>query len=458
MKLRNKLAIYYSICFMLVLSLTLLVIYLVSEKNRKEEFYKRIKDKTQTTLHLFLDVKQINHDLLRIVDKNTINSLENDKIFLFDNTGKLIYSNTDENKINYNTNILERLKRGESEIQFSQNNNEILGIKVFDNNRTYFAIAEAYDNFGKNKIHFLGLLLILSFFIALIILIAFSFYLSGFITQPISTLTKELENISLENSSVRVPLPQSKDEVYYLSTRFNETLDRVEQAFRFQKHFINHVSHELKTPLAVMMMNAERSLKEQDAESVKSNWDFQKNSIMDLSQIIDTLMDISKSESQQDFLYNQNIRVDELLFETIEGLRLLNESLQVDFKISESINDEKDLTVSGNERMLKLAILNLLKNAINYSESGKPSVFISKKDHSFIQIQIINNGSLIGDDEKQMLFRHYFRGTNSRNTKGFGLGLVLTKRIIHLLKGDLHYSVTDEGLNCFSITLPKFQR
>lgn len=450
--LRNKLAFGFITAFTLLLGISFYTIYALSAEYRKEEFYRRLRDKTVTTYRLMVEVEQINYNMLRLFDRNTINSLYEEKIILFDSSFRVMYKSNDDKHVTYSPGILKQL-RNTAELHFSDKRHETVGLKFRHNGKVYYGIAKAYDRFGKSKLEFLKWILISTFVVATVLMVLLSFFLSKLITQPVTLLTAEIERISPNNLSKRVEAKDTRDEVGFLAYKFNELLDRVERAFKFQYHFINHLSHELKTPLAVMMTNTERALTEGDTASLRKSLQFQQHALMELSHIINTMLDISMSETRMADVQKDAIRVDELLFECMDEITLLDSSVQFDFIMDESLDNSDRLTVNGNTRMLKMALLNLLKNAVNYSENKKPFIKILSAPGA-IEIKFINNGPVLVAEEQERLFRHLFRGSNSKQVKGFGLGLVLVHRIVTLHNGTVSYSVTSDEQNCFSVRLP----
>jgi two-component system, OmpR family, sensor histidine kinase ArlS len=453
MKLRNRLSLYYSVIFSVLLGITLLSIYLLSARYRQEEFYQRLKDRTITTFKLLVEVEQIDHDLLQVFDKNTINSLYEEKIILFDSTGRIIYSSIDDVKIGYSTAIIDELKSDKTdEIERKEDGYEILGLNFTEKGQSYYGIAKAYDRYGKSKLNFLGWALVAVFFASLLLVVVISFYVSKVITVPVTKLSKEIEAISTQNLSNRVVEPKTNDEINFLAEKFNDLLERVEQAFRFQTHFTHHLSHELKTPLTVLVSNIERVQKEESIERWKESLNFQKEGLMEISNIIDALLDISKAETGNMSITEETIRLDELFFECAESINTQHDNAKFNLTINPNITDSSYLEVKGSARMLKIALTNLLKNAVLYSKNKTVEVFISKNGNTIIT-EIINDGNLIQPAEIPFLFTHFFRGSNTAHIKGFGLGLVLVSKIVALHGGAITYS-SQNGANAFTLSLP----
>jgi len=450
--LKSKLAWGYTVVFTLLFAMGFCTIYFISEDNRQEEFYQRLKDRTHTTYKILVHVDQINYDLLRIFDRNTINSLYDERIMLFDSTGKVIYNSIDDIVIAYPQKMLTELMHGKEEIRMTDGKHELLALQFKSNNTVFYGIAKAYDRFGKSKMSFLKNSLIIVFIITTCILVFASFGLSNVITAPITNLARDIDSVSPVDLSVRVEDPGSNDEIGVLARKFNELLARMENSFKFQYHFIHHVSHELKTPLSVMMANAESALAEGSPETMQKSLSFQKDKLMQVSHIINAMLDISKTENQVMNAQPANLRVDELLFECVDEISYLYPGIGIHFIVDDLINNSDELTIKGNGRMLKMAFINLLSNAVNYAVSGLPIIEVVSKDRK-VFINIYNDGEVISEADRKQLFTHLFRGDNSKGKEGFGLGLVLVQRIIKLHSGEISYSVVRDK-NCFSIELP----
>lgn len=452
LKLRNKLALIYTVVFTTLLGISYIFIYVYSEENREDIFHERLTERIVTGFKMILQFNRIDRDLLKVFDVNAIGNLKDKKVFLFDSSGGLIYKNVDSSNPRQYEYIVKRLNKGEKMFNVFEDEYELLGIRFIDSNKTYYGVVKAYDRFGKTKVHFLAMSLITIFFIVTIIIIILSILLSKVIAKPITELAEDVEKISPDDLSVRIVHRFADDEIGFLANKFNVLLEKVENAFKFQVHYISHLSHELKTPLAIMMANAERSLAENNTELLRMSMQFQKDSIMELSNVITALLDISKMETKLAIVNFESLRIDEIVFECMDEIIFLNEHVSFDFNITNT-QDESDLMVIGNRRMIKMALMNLIKNAVNFSENKKPSIEISATRNS-VEIKISNDGAIIKENERTKLFMHSFRGENSTLVKGFGLGLVLSQRIVSMHKGSLTYSIEELGLNQFVLSLP----
>jgi signal transduction histidine kinase len=452
MKLKNKIIIFFSLTFTLVLGIALLAVYFSMAEYREEEFAQRLKEKTNTTYRLLVDFREIDHDLLQVLDETTVNSLYDEKILLFDAEGKLIYTSVDDTAILFPMQILRRLQQGEEEIFYFEDGYDVLAHTIHDKGKTFYAISKANDRYGKEKLQALGFILLGVCLAAIVMAAGIAIYLSRQISEPIVKLTQDVNNRDIDHLG-RVAEPDTRDEIASLAKGFNNMLARVEQAYTYQKNLIHHISHELKTPIAVLISNLERLEAEAETGQWKARLEFQKNGLMQMASVISTLLDISKYESSPNYEFTEKVRIDELFFESVESLSQLHPGARFELSIDEAVQDAGELVCLGNARMLDIAFTNVLKNAVEYSDNQRVVMKIEMQDN-FIAVKIYNNGPTISEKERSALFAYFFRGDNSRMKSGIGLGLVMVSKIIQLHRGTISYSITPEGLNCFTLVIP----
>jgi len=452
MNIRQKILVYFSILSISLVGISFFVIYTLFSQYRTEEFQQRIKDNTFTTLKYLAEVKQIDHELLQTMDKFTINNLYKEKLLIYDDNKKLIYASLDDTKIQYPENLLKKLGHSSPFIEFEDNRYDVVGVFFEFNNEKYYGIAKAYDEYGLSKLTYLRYVLIVIFgLIAAVILIS-TFLLSRQISQPLNRMASEIIHLNLDSKSNYISVPSSKDEIEFLANRFNQLMQRLNDSFSFQKHAIHHISHELKTPIAKLVSNFEKMEREDNLIVLKQSLKNQKEDTKNLGDIINTLLEISKVESGNTIDIKE-VRVDELVFDVVEEIKILNDTFEFEVDIDEKIENENNLTIPGNSKLIRLALVNLAANCIQYSDNEKAKIRISNNENQ-LTIEFVNSGPTIIDSEKQFIFQHFYRGENSKGKRGFGLGLVLTSKIIQLHHGQIEYLSPDHLTNVFKINLP----
>lgn len=451
MNIRQKILLYFSIIVPIVTGIAFIFIFILFSANREEEFQMRQKDKIAITLKMLTQIKQIDDELLDGLDQLTINDLYDEKLLIFDNNKTLLYSSIDDTPIPFFKEILSKLDANNKWIETKDGLYDIVGTYIEKNGATYYGISKAYDNYGYSKLRYLKYILTLTFFIISIIILLVSFYLSKKITQPLLAITKQINNYDFERDYNPIVAEQTKNEIAILAQHFNKLMQKMNMVFSFQKHAIHHISHELKTPVAILVSNFERIEKIRDIETIQALIKNQKEDTKNLGEIINALLEIAKAETGN-IAEQDQIRIDELLFDVADELS----NIYPDFRFSiEYIHteDESELTLSANARLLKAALMNLMLNCILYSNDKKAKVTIEHKDNT-VRIAFENKGSVITSSENQFLFQHFFRGENSKGKRGFGLGLVFAQKILTMHNGHISYYATGGNSNTFTISLP----
>jgi signal transduction histidine kinase len=436
--IRSKILLYFSTLSISIVGIAFLIIYSLFSNYRTEEFQQRIKDRTITTVKFLVEIEQIDHDLLQTMDEYTINNLFKEKVLIFDSHKKLVYASVDDTKIKYQQSILQKLSPENNLIETTEDKFDVVGVCFQFGHQNYYGIAKAFDEFGYGKLSYLKSVFITIFILFSSVILITSYLLSKQITQPINLMASELKKINLDSQNSLISVPNSKDEINMLATRFNELMKRLNDAFSFQKHAIHHISHELKTPIAILVSNFEKMEQETGIDNLQHLIKHQKEDTKNLSDIINALLEISKVETGN-ILETELVRIDELIFDTVDEIRILHEDFTFEVDLDESISNEENLAIKANKKLLRLAIMNLANNSIRYSDNKKAR-FLLYWSNDKLHVDVINSGPVISDNEKQFLFQHFFRGENSKEKRGFGLGLVLINKIILLHKSRISYS------------------
>jgi signal transduction histidine kinase len=291
-----------------------------------------------------------------------------------------------------------------------------------------------------------------SFLAISIFIITLSWYLSGRITKAIVRFVEFISAIDFNQPFQPMPVLQTNDEVEILTRRFNELMTKMNEVFSFQKHAVHHISHELKTPIAILVSNFDRIEQETDTEKLRELVLQQKEGTRNLSEIINALLEIAKVESGS-IQHLENIRIDELIFDIMEELQQIYPLFHFKIDYSDEHISDAILTISGNKRLLHAVFQNLMLNSIHYSDDAMAYIELHQSD-AFLEIRFRNSGMVISEREQAFLFQHFFRGNNSKGKRGFGLGLVLINKILKLHRASIEYMSRNKNENIFIIRFP----
>lgn len=452
MKIRKKIILYFSATTIALTGLVLFIIYTLFGAYRREEFQQRLNEKITFSLKFLGEVQHTSQSLLNNLDRITINDLYDEKMLLFDGSKKLIYASLDDTRIHNSDAILGKLGSDKTWIEIKEGKFDVVGVFVQMDGKSYYGIYKAYDTFGYTQKRFLAYILWGAFAFITVITLIVTFYLSREISSPINKMAREMNLIQLESGNALISVPDSKDEINYLATRFNELMHRLNNSFAFQRHAIHHISHELKTPIAILVSNFDKMEKEKDPAELRKLLAVQKEDTLSLGDTINALLEISKVETgNQPPL--EPYRIDEALFEVIDKVRPLDPGYVFQIDFAGIVENEQQLMVSCNPKLIKIAITNLLINCIRYSQAKEAFILIRMED-GHIGLEIKNTGPVILPGERKYLFNYFFRGQNSTGKGGFGLGLVMVHKIIQLHQGTIAYQAAGRHTNLFKISLP----
>ncbi len=453
MNIRNKILLSFSASTILLTGISFVIIFLLFSEYRKKEFQQQQKEKINVTIKLIDRFKKKSEELSYIMDEQDIHDFYDEKLLIYDNDKELVFSSLDDLAIEKRKEILNELSPNKIWIEAKEHAYDLVGIYVETDGKVYYAISKAYDAWGYDKLAFLRKILIITFVVIVISVLFTSLFFANHISKPINRLAFLLSQYNLNGAHNNRPIENqtTTKELQYLTKRFNELLAHTKEVFVFQKNTINHISHQLKTPVTVLVSELEKIQQKDDIDSIKEDLIVQTQQAKSLGDIITTLLEIAKVESGNNFQL-QSIRIDEIIFDLLEYFKSLYPDFNFHLTFLPELFTEQQMEIKGNELLLKQAIENLLHNCIMYSKDGRARIAINTSHPKQLKIIILNNGKIISDEEQKFLFHYFFRGQNSSGKSGNGLGLVLTKKIMELHLGQITYS-SNRNTNTFELTL-----
>jgi len=449
MTLKNRISLLVSLLFTILFGLASTVIFILYSNYRKEEFRDRLEIKALSNIKLLVNVKQVDNQLLKIIDQNSINKLYDEKTLVFDSNYKLIYSSIDDAKINWSIDDLKYLKKNKTFFK-QQGNYEVYGVFYDTNDKDFYALISATDDYGNRKLLFLRYTLVISYIFFTTICWLLTSFMVRKAMNPLNAFHQKIKNINENNLDTRIESKSSKDEIDLIAGEFNFMMDRIEISYQKQKEFTAHASHELRTPLSRMTSQIENAIA--DPETKPNTKSFLNTILADvnhLTELINSLLILSKIDNRNAD-YNEIQRIDEILFSSIEKINKTYPDFIILFEMEESEDLDTALEFKGNKNLLEIAITNVLKNAYIYSDNKQAQVKINT-ENGLLQLSISNSGSTLNDIEQKNLFQPFMRGENSKGITGFGLGLRIVNRILNLHNSYITYSIPSNNINLFCI-------
>ncbi|AFK02357.1 integral membrane sensor signal transduction histidine kinase [Emticicia oligotrophica DSM 17448] len=451
MTLKRRIAINIAVAFSILFGLAAFIIFYSFSSFRREEFRQRLEEKALTTAKLLVEVKEIDNQILKLVDQNTINKLYNEKTLVFDQNFKLLYSSIDDATISWNVEDLKHLKREKSFFR-SEGEKDVLGIYYDFEKADYYILLSAEDKYGINKLDFLLFTLVVTFLAGTILVWFSTYFFIERLLKPLDNFQKQITNISVNQLDIQLEETKHNDEINLLTKAFNIMLARIEKAFQNQREFTSNASHEIRTPLARITFKVQNLLQnpEHSPETITSLKSINDN-VHQLSDLVNSLLLLSKFNKEDAQKRFEKIRIDEVIFSANEQIKKSNPQFFLNFEIIDHESLELSMEVYGVRSLLEIVFINLLKNACLYSTTPQAQITIEQTALHQLQIKISNQGDTLSTTEQEKLFQPFMRGQNANKANGSGLGLRLSKRILDYHSASIEYSIEEPNTNIFTI-------
>ena len=263
------------------------------------------------------------------------------------------------------------------------------------------------------------------------------------ISKPIKKLTQTTLSFGEGDFSVRSD--QKQPPVDGLATSFNNMADQLEKKIATQEIMISAIPHELRTPLSRIRFALDMSRNVEETEKLKSYIEKVDQYVDDLHIAVEDVLEFERL-SKKDAHSKEQFNLHVLLLQAADVYQTEDILINVDC--------DPALVVVGNQGLIRRSIHNLIKNAVTFTRSHV-SVKVSDMGEN-INIQVIDDGSGVPEEELKFLSTLFYRSDKSRTrgTGGIGLGLAFVDRIMQLHDGSLRFSNAAPNGLCVEIEWP----
>ncbi|MVN90800.1 sensor histidine kinase [Mucilaginibacter aquatilis] len=453
MKIRTRLSLYFTLISSGTLLLVLLALYFAVFGFLKTDFNKRLSDRVNVAAQLYLKADEIGADSLVQVQQKYLEKLPNEVIRVYNDGNKAAFVSS--NGIYWRNSTIEEVRR-KGEIEYEEENRQVIGRYFHDNQGNFVILASAVDrNFNPRVTMLARITLILFLGFSAILFFAGQWFASKSLA-PIQRIIGEIRHIRSSNLHLRIAGVKNNDEIAELISNFNNLLERLENAFELQRSFVSNASHELRTPLTSIMGEADVAL-----EKARSPQEYNRvlqsisNDAMHLQATITSLMELA----QVDFNYTQTVlqpvRMDELMWELNEYWIEKKGTDKLILQFKEFPEDENALVIMANKSLLAIALNNIIDNAFKYSKDAAVNVTFDARQDT-IQIEITDKGTGIKAEDIDQIFKSFYRAEGTRNhVQGSGIGLYIAGKIIQLCNGTIKVVSDGSSGSSFILTFIK---
>lgn len=454
MNIRFKITLLFTLLVMGILSLISYSVYYITEQNREEIFKQRLKSGATGRANLFAILGDNKLDILQKMDNSSTAVIAKRALIIYDNdqTPAYLYNEKALAGFNITSQLIADVKTNKSRF-YKMGDMDISAIYLPYNNKQIVVFYTGLDEDGKGRIAELKRILLSSLLAGVIITIIVGYIFSTQLVRPINRIIKEVNEVTFNNLSDRIYAGKGQDELSRLANTFNNLLNRLQESITIQKRFISNASHELSTPLTSISSQLQVTLhKDRTIEEYHHVLYSIQEDVEQMRQLTKSLLDIAKTGYEGGIELSE-VRVDEIMLKTVADVKKINNAYDVELEFGEFPEDDKSCLTYGNPDLLYSAIKNITENACKYSNDKHAylSLIFSNKE---IIVEVRNTGEVIAPEEIESIFHPFYRGSTAAETKGFGLGLALSQRIIALHKGRVQVQSTKTNGTVFTITFP----
>lgn len=279
-------------------------------------------------------------------------------------------------------------------------------------------------------------------------------FLAGRALGPIDSITQAARRISAEDLSQRLNLSLPDDEIGRLAQTFDEMIARLEEGFRRQRQFTADASHELRTPLTAIKGQVEVALgNERDAQTYREVLQVVNEETDRLIRLTGSLLTLARADAGGLPLSRERLELGELAAAVMEQVSPVAEAKGV------RLEDGGDpgLEVVADEDLLIQLLLNLLDNAVKYTEASGSIVVRWRAVNGVVEISVRDTGAGIAPEHLPHVFDRFYRAdpARSRAEGGVGLGLSICRWIADAHGGTIQVESAPGRGSTFTVRLPQ---
>jgi heavy metal sensor kinase len=308
------------------------------------------------------------------------------------------------------------------------------------------------------SVRHLRTLLLATFSLSVLAAAIASWILAGRALAPIGRIAEQAERFTAANLGERIAPDPGEDEISRLVAVINAMLDRLETAFRAQERFIADASHELKTPLSVLM--AEAQILEQQARRPEEYGQFvssTQDQLRQLTRLIDSLLTLARADAGFPLSRTEPVSLNDVVTEATQRCEAMAQHRMVRLvpRLVPPTGEGVEPIVEGDRHLLRTVVENLVRNAVRYSPIEQAVEIEVGLTPQSATVTVRDDGPGIPPEDLERVFNRFFqipRGDVS--TQGAGLGLAIARGVVQLHRGTISAQNRLEGGCAFTIELP----
>ncbi len=280
--------------------------------------------------------------------------------------------------------------------------------------------------------------------------LAGGWWLASRAIRPIEDISTAAVKISAGDLSHRINVSETESELGRLAGVLNSTFSRLDAAFKQQQQFTSDAAHELRTPVSVMLTQAQTALhRERSSAEYRETLESCQRAAQRMRRLIESLLELARLDAGQQTMKRLPMNLGQTVRDCVAHIQPLADEQHV--KIS---CDVPPLACMGDSDRLSQVVTNLLTNAITYNkENGEVRIGGAAMNGS-VTLTITDTGVGISTEDLSHLFERFYRADKSRTSGNTGLGLAISKAIVEAHGGTIAVDSKPGQGTSFTVRLP----
>ncbi len=300
--------------------------------------------------------------------------------------------------------------------------------------------------------------MVFSFIIGIVIILIGGTFVATYLTRgvlkPVEDVTRTARDITQSNLNLRISIKEYDKEIKELVESFNEMIGRLGTSFAYINDFNSHVSHEMKTPLAIIKGELELAL---EAGNTKEENERVMREVLEevykLIRIIKEMLLLAEYEYKLDIFKMERLELVHFLKAIFQYSKVLTEEKRIKFEFRTQV---EAMWIEGDATHLRRVFFNLIHNAVKFTpEGGSIKIAIGSSGGKAV-IAIEDSGIGIAPENQTKIFEKFYRirSANQAAIEGNGLGLSMARAIVKAHLGEITFESELNNGSIFKISLP----
>jgi len=272
----------------------------------------------------------------------------------------------------------------------------------------------------------------------------------------------ELKNLNEEYQKQNLQIKKQNETLVNLHKELKEKADelviqkqKAEESTQLKSQFLASMSHELRTPMNSILGLTELILEEPVvAGKNRERLEVVLKSGKRLMNLINDILDLSKIEAGKMEIHEEELLLEEIISDVETSVIPLVKNKNISFTVNRLVNTK--MMVTADHGKLMQILINLLGNAVKFTEKGSVFLNVSSPANNILQFDIKDTGIGISEQDQKIIFEEFRQadGTSTKKFSGTGLGLAITGRIVNLMKGSISLISSPGEGSTFTVQIP----